>query len=510
VTVDGRVYDSQPIQIIATRSETGDLVFAAVEADRESIYLGEPVELTLRLWIKSYQDREFGVALNNAAMWRQIEDRLSQFGPFTSYLQDLASRMQQPRGETVIRDDSRGTPRSYYLYELPATFWPRSTGPVSLDPVRLTISYPTALGRSRSPFSFNDLMISQTRPVSVEASQPVIEVKPLPEEGRPPYFAGAVGEFDIATSALPVSAAVGDPITLTMQIHDRTGGRWHADRLDLLQAPLLDRVPTLTEAFRIPPDPLAGVVEGRAKTFTQTIRPRHDRISQIPAIPFAYFDPRKEQYVTVVSEAIPITITPGSTLAMSEVVESAAAAPRPGGTNGTELTEVAGGILANYGLHDGVLASHSLNPGWGAAAVIAVPPAVFAVVTLISRRARRLRTDVRYARRRGARRRADQRLRTALTLSDREQADAVAAAVAGYIADRRHLPPGALTRLEVIEQLQRAGVDGEVRGGIEALLDDCELQRYGGGAADGRAGDGPGLVDRARACLARLERERLA
>src|SRR5439155_16063420 len=153
------------------------------------------------------------------------------------------------------------------------------------------------------------------------------------------------------------------PITLTMTITDRTPGS--GARIDLLPPPALERVQELTDNFRMPSDPLAGAVRGNNKTFTQTLRAKSDQITRIPPLPFTYFDPASEKYVTALTEAIPIKVKPATQLAMNSVVgvQGAAATQTStgGALQGVDLTEMAGGILANYSDIDAMLASQQFT-----------------------------------------------------------------------------------------------------------------------------------------------------
>ena len=69
-----------------------------------------------------------------------------------------------------------------------------------------------------------------------------------------------------------------------------------------------------------PADPLAGVVEGRRKTFTQTIRAKDETVTRIPPIEFSYFDPTAERYVQVLSNPIELSVGAAREVAMTDVV----------------------------------------------------------------------------------------------------------------------------------------------------------------------------------------------
>ena len=500
VTVDGRTFAGNPITITASKPEAGDLLYVDVQAEKDAVYLGEPVNLTLRIWIKRYEDDQFDVELRAGDTWSLVETNRSTWGEFVEAIRETSGPLRRgPDARTVRRPDDAGIESVYYVYEIGATLWPQQAGPLAIEPVAVYITYPTRLERSRDFFSRDQLRIADARPVIAAAELPQVMVKSPPEAGRPPFYAGAVGRFDIAVTAQPTEVAVGDPITITLTVTDRTPG---GTRLDLLQPPPLQRIAELEESFRIPGDPLAGVVEGRTKTFTQTIRARSDQVNQVPAIPFAYFDPDGEQYHTVQSEPIELNVQSASMVTMSDIVGGAGGAePRA-----TELTEVAGGILANQVGADVLLTQQVFAVGWPQIVIVVAPPFLFIVIAFGRYQTLRLRNDHGYARRRSARRRAMRRLSEAHRPEGRHQAEAVAAALSDYVADRYNLPAGALTSLEIAERLRTSGVSPALIEEVESLLAECEALRYAGGTTTTKTGS---IADLASRCIKRLERERI-
>jgi hypothetical protein len=489
VVADGATFRTVPIQMVATTSETGDLLFLGVAADRDTYYLGETIDLTLEIWLKPYHDRRTNLMRDNGQMWQQIDGRASGLGPFADYERPIRVR-------TALRADADGVDREYYVYMLRTRITPQQAGRLAFDDVRVVVQYPVELQRRRSFFD-SDWQVSRTRPIVATIEQAAIEVKPPPREGRPPSFTGAVGRFGIDVSAKPTEVAVGDPVTLTMTITDRTPA---GTRLEGLRPPVLDEVPGMSDRFRIPADPLAGVVEGRRKTFTQTIRAKDDTVGRIPAIPFAYFDPQTERFVTVSSDPIALSVEPAANISVADVVGFE---PGPGG-GPTELTEVAGGILANYSGPDLLVSQQVTVATWTHGATVMAPPFVFGAVAVGCRRTRRLRNDHGYARKRTARRRALHRLRGAHHQEPTPQAQATAQALADYVADRCNLPAGALTSTEVVDRLRQAEVSSDLVADIEQVLATCEQLRYAAAS-----GDTDGLTEQAARCVTRLERERL-
>ncbi len=341
VHVDGRDRQTQPLRFVATKSETGDLLFVEIDGKQDKVFVGQPLELTLKIWVKPFVDREKRIKLSEANMWQLISQQTS-WGSFADRLNELAENNQRPSGREVLRKDENGNERGYYLYEITATVYPKRSGKIDADDVQIIVNYPTALAKSRDPFeSFfddspfggasplsrmmkddffaspfgNRLSVSSVRPVVGEANVDATEVVPVPTEGRPADYRGAVGRYRIVTQATPNSVSAGDPITLNIGIAG-TGP------MELVQAPPLSELPSLTKDFKVADQSLAGFVQDETKLFSTTIRPRREGIASIPPIPFSFFDPETETFETVMSEPISITVTASESLALDSIVSN--------------------------------------------------------------------------------------------------------------------------------------------------------------------------------------------
>jgi len=218
INVDGKIKTTRPIPFVATKSETGDLLFAEVEGDKEKVYVGQPLKLKLKLWVKPFGDREKRIKLTENHMWQMISDQTS-WGAFADRLQELAENRQRPGGETVLRKDEDGAEREYYLYEINATVYPNKPGKIDASDLQVVVNYPQALGRSRDPFEsffggrsmMRDMMgddffssplggrltVSKSRPVVAEVNVDSTEVLAVPVDGQPADYRGAVGKYQI-------------------------------------------------------------------------------------------------------------------------------------------------------------------------------------------------------------------------------------------------------------------------------------------------------------------------
>ena len=478
--------DTNPRTLTIRKSDSGDLLFVEVHADRESIYLGESLTLTLEVWLKPLLDRRnnFGTT---ADMQNRIDFRNSTWGEFGEVLQTLRSLPVR----RARRADAEGTQQDYYVYSLKRTVSPKRSGRLRMGDINVIVRYPLRVEHDRR-FFFSEARVSKARTISTQADTDPIMVKPIPTEGQPPWYNGAVGRFGFEVTAKPTEVHVGDPITLTMAMPGSIG-------LDLLQPPILGNVAELAERFRIPDELLAGEVRGNVKRFTQTIRARAEAITEIPAIPFTYFDPAAEKFVTLRSGPIPITVEAAWGLAVSTIVES-----NGGGRMATRLTRSGEGILANYTDVGELHAPRGFAPGWGTLAWVVAPPLMLAGTSLIRRRWARLKHDVAYASRRAAKGTALRSIAAAATNNSGDEAALVLGALTQYVANRCGLATESFTRAEAVQRLRNGAVAEEKVAAADALLAECEALRYAGTST---AGD-TALAARAKQCINELEKER--
>ena len=156
-----------------------------------------------------------------------------------------------------------------------------------------------------NPFS----QLGERREVEIKSEPVALEVKPLPPNA-PPSFSGAIGNFTMTTEAKPKTVQVGDPITVTNTI----SGRGNFDRVN---APVIEdergwhKYPPSSKFKQDDEVGLSGT-----KAFETVLSP-NEKKQGLPLLAFSYFDPVKEQYVTLHSEPIPITVEGGAAVASS-------------------------------------------------------------------------------------------------------------------------------------------------------------------------------------------------
>ncbi len=454
---NGRELRSNPFRVKITESaETKDLM-VEVEAPRKTLFVGEAVELKLHIWLRVYEQRGIGRA-EAGYMLQRVQASTSDFGIFT----DLIRQRVPPAVKEATRKNDQGKAVDYYRYTFTTTHYPSRPGQLAVGDIRIEALYPTLL--RRTVFDWD-----HARPPRRLQAQPDVDdivVKAVPLAGRPPYYRNAIGQFTMQASAAPRSAAVGDPITLNLRL---TGN----SPLDGIAAPKLSEVAPLTENFEITDDSLAGVVNGNMKTFSMTIRPRHEDVKEIPSLPLAYFDPEREQYDTVWTDPIPLAVRAAERISVPITPEG------NGDSNGpTELTQVDDGLLANRTNIDGLLVSQGIAITTIDRVLLAACPLLFVgVVVFIRARCGGAQMEERKRRSR-ALQEAERRL-----TADRSAAGALHAML-GFVADVSGAPRAAVARGDAIRLLQQHDVPSDAIQRFDKLVNDLETAQYAGGATE--------------------------
>ena len=489
IKVDGKTLSTVPIKLSFEKTINDGLLSVEVTSSSNQIFLGETIELTMNILIREFESRNYDVRVDSQTMWQLISD--SEWGPFTNSIKEIEASQRPLRGQRRTLLDENGESQSYYLYTLKTDVRPSSVGDYDPSDIVIRMNYPDSLRRGRGFFANSRIEIDQFRPIDAVATGQPILVKPLPEQGRPIDFSGAVGRYGITTTASPTSVSVGDPITLTMTITNTGDGQTD---MDVVPAPPLHKIKLLEDDFRVPRETLAGVTDGRRKTFTQTIRARDDEVDSIPPITYSFFDPQTGRYETANSRPIRLDVTGSETINSSDIAGNS----QQGGLVATDdLHSVTGGLLANYTGADRLLSDQGPPDKWWLMTILIAPPLLCLTLAVTMQGVRGHSADPSKSRSRRAARNAIDMLQR----SDVPNDDLVAQIVCTYVADKIDQPAAGFLRSDVHRALTASGVDESIILETDQLLLDCERLHYSGGTDSARSS----LKDEASSLIRKLE-----
>ena len=140
---------------------------------------------------------------------------------------------------------------------------------------------------------------------AIESDPLTLTIKPLPV--APPGFNGAVGDFSFVSKVVPLTAAVGEPVTWTLELAGT--GNW-PDISGLPEREVSNDFQVVQpKSKRTMKD--SALFEG-SLTEDVVLVPTKPGTYKLAPVRFTYFDPRSGTYKTVASEGVTVTIT-GST-----------------------------------------------------------------------------------------------------------------------------------------------------------------------------------------------------
>jgi hypothetical protein len=157
---------------------------------------------------------------------------------------------------------------------------------------------------ARMAFPFLQNMYNGIVPKDVTVASPPSKLKvlPLPTQGQPDDFSGAVGDFRISSDASPAGVAAGDPLTLSLHVT----GAGNFDRVDSTMLDHLDHWKTYPAKSSFTPSDAAGY-KGE-KVFEQPLIAAQSGEQTIPGLDFSFFNPNTRTYERVHTEPIKITV----------------------------------------------------------------------------------------------------------------------------------------------------------------------------------------------------------
>lgn len=364
-------------------------------------------------------------------------------------------------------------------------FFPTGPGEFTIGEAHLRTTVAERGARRRDPFDlFGGDPFGFFRPgreIRLATEPVTLRVRPLPEEGKPDDFCGAVGRFTLASSADKTDLRTGDPVTFKLTL----AGEGNVKVVDAPNLSHLDGFKVYESQSSETSRPKNGRILGE-KTWEYVLVPTIGGIGEIPSIHVSVFSPEKGAYETIATAPIPVSVqgaTLDEALAAGEGADLAKERVRLRERD-IRYVKPAPRALRRDG---GPVAARPAFLAAHAASVL-----LFAGALLARRRRDRLASDVRWARGQKARGAAEKLLRSAdaaLGSGDVEGFyGGVSKALRGYVSDKLHLAAASLDETVVRDELVRRGASPEQVGFLFSMLQACDTARYA-----------PGGMDRARA-----------
>ncbi|MFP2995318.1 BatD family protein [Spongiivirga sp. MCCC 1A20706] len=291
----GETYKSIPINIVVTNAVDvpkdpndptniiNDNMFFVAEISNANPYLNEPISITYKLYFSK------NIAVRNY----DILD--------TPKYNDFWSNDIPIKGYPLQQGTFKGKPFYYYVFKK-IVLYPQKSGSLTIKPYSINVFVDVPTNRRDI---FGQRMYKKAEK-SLTAGSRKINVKALPEAGKPESFTGAVGSFDFNVEVSRNSLSASESLQAKVQVKGN-------GNLKLFELPKLN-VPSSLEAYDPERDTkVATSLRGMRGSVVDnyTLVPQYRGKYPIPALSFSYFDPKTESYRTVNSEEIVIDVIDG-------------------------------------------------------------------------------------------------------------------------------------------------------------------------------------------------------
>jgi hypothetical protein len=316
-----------------------------------------------------------------------------------------------------------------------------------------------------------------------------LDVKPLPEAGRPADFSGAVGSFRMKSVVDRTSLDLGDAVALRVTIEGEGS----------LQSAVAPKLAAPPEVKVYEPKTLEDAMTGAdhlgaRKTWEWVVVPLAPGAVKVPGPAFSYFDPASSSYKQLNAEIAELSVRRGA--ASGEAV--AARGEVQANTRDIAFLKMRRGALEE--------ARPPLQKQTGFVALLVLPLLLAPAGIAYGRRRERFLRDHGFARARRAARKAAKRLDRAVQPAGSSPSvfhEEVAGALVDYVADRANRPASGLTYDQLDDILAGKGLDAELRRRYRSCLETCDFARFV--PDSGRPQAVADLLAEARAILRALE-----
>ena len=297
IEIDDQVYKTTPLKISITEAVTkpkdgnnadyvaSENVHLIAEVSKTNPFLNEAITVVYKLYVSN------DVSITRS--WQELD---------TPKFQDFWSQYIEEKGKQQIYETTyKGKPYRYVILRK-AVLYPQKTGQLIIEPLTLDVPIDVE-GNNRDIFG-RRRMTRVNRTIS--AGKRIINVKPLPIEGRPDNFLGAVGNFNLSVSTNKTTLDANEALELNIRVKG-------IGNLKLFKLPSLT-LPSSLEVYEPVRDNKVAISSRGMNGFisdTYTIIPQYKGIYPIRPVTFSYFDVTSNEYKTIISDEIVVKVQNG-------------------------------------------------------------------------------------------------------------------------------------------------------------------------------------------------------
>ncbi|SHI43194.1 Oxygen tolerance [Flavobacterium terrae] len=268
-------------QVPVTAGKDG--VHLVAEISNSNPYLNEPITVVYKIYV-SHRSGVGG--------WRELAS--PKYSNFWSQNIDV-KQLQVQEGSF------NGEPYRYAILRK-TVLYPQKSGKLEIEPLSLDVEVEVPSGQ----VDFFGRPIMKMGNKKVSAGSKVINVKPLPEAGKPEDFSGAVGDFTFQVLPSKTELKAGESLDLKVVVSGKGNLKLFTLPKPIVPASLEMYDPAHKENVQTPLTGMTGSISD-----TYTIIPQSKGQYPIKPLIFTYFDLSTKSYKTVTSQEITINVLDG-------------------------------------------------------------------------------------------------------------------------------------------------------------------------------------------------------
>ncbi len=472
IEFDGQKFTTSPIQLEVTASspqqqkrdddasvsneEIAQNLFIRASADKQRVVMGEQVTVTYKLYIR----------LNIASSMS-----ISKLPKYQGFWVEELETSSNIMFSTEVVDG-----KQYRVGVLKrVALFPSQTGELSVTPFELKVPIQIQKKR-RSQSLFDDFFGDpfgryETIEFNARSNTLRVNVLPPPEANRPQSFKNAVGEFSISSSVGSQEVKTDEPVSLKIEISG-TGNIKLLDIPEVNIPPGFDKYdPKVDEQIS-----RSGRVSGK-KTFEYLIVPRAAGKKIIPSVEFSFYNPARNQYVTLTTPEYTLNVSQGERKTDSEFADFRREGIRQLGEDIRFIKTASGSFNKK-----GEIVLHSIG-FWTA---VGLPLLAFIGLIAWKRRDEKLSADIQSLKYRKAEKIAKSRLKLAKKLMEENNYQQfyteISAALFGYLEDKLSIPKSEFTLDRAVDELNKRKVENSIVERLSKNIEKCEFIRFAPGA----------------------------
>jgi hypothetical protein len=430
--------------------KTDDDLFVRTFVSKKSCYLGEQIVVTQKVYsrlnLRGFQNYKMPVF---NGFWSQNED----------------NKNKQIALQTENMDGIQ-----YYVAEFTKSYlFPQRAGQLTIEPMEVDCI--VRQRSSRQPTNiFEQMMGGGYEDVLIKAKSKgiTIDVKPLPEAGKPENFSGAVGSFNMKAEISKEKVKANESINLKLSISGK-------GNLKLTDAPKIS-FPDGFETFdpKLSENYSEGGSLSGTKTYDFLLIPRRAGEFTIKDLGFSYFDPEKKTYIDVPAAEFHISVSPDPNGESSATVMSPSKTAVEEKEN--DIRYIKTGELRLKPKGDLFFSS------WKHYSLCGLSLVAFAGFLVMRKNFEKRNSNIVAVKERKAAKLARKQLATAEKYKAQNNKDGfyqeVSIALNRYLSDKLNIPVSELSKENIQAQLQKRQVSNDTIGKLNDTLSDCEVARY--------------------------------